>query len=138
MAYQSLKKLLIGDRFMQVQARKIETSIAGYVYKGRSSGWALLKYITKFEEQWVLVDNLLPHGFRGFDKCIKVQKLVQGIETDELNVAMQYITCTPELNNNFNLAADHLLDFHTTIVQRDSSKPDHNIHAMNSATSEEP
>ena len=133
MAYQSLKKLLIGDRFMLSQARQIETDIAGYVYKGQSSGWTLLKYITKFKEQWVLADSLLPHGFRGFDECIKVQKLIQGIKTDELNVGMQYITGTPELANNFNLAADHLLDFHMTIVQRDSSKSDRNIHAVYSA-----
>ena len=66
-AYFILKTLLIGERFMQIQVKQIETALASFVYKGRSSGWNLMKYITKFKEQWVLCDSLIPYGFRGYD-----------------------------------------------------------------------
>ena len=56
-----------------------------------------------------------------------------GIKTDELNTALQYIVAHNELSNDFDKATAHLMEFHTTIVQRDPAKPDRNIHALTSA-----
>ena len=101
MAYRALKNHYLGPNNMNHQANKAEAKLNDSSYHGKKHCWNFEQYVLMHQDQHMILQSLVQHGYAGIDECSKVRHLLDSIKTNDLDTAKGQIWASPTLQNNF-------------------------------------
>ena len=111
MAYRALKNHYLGPNNTNHQANEAEAKLKDSSYHGEKRRWNFEKYIRMHQDQHMILQSLVQHGYAGIDERSKVRHLLDGIKTNELDTAKGQIWASPALQNNFDDCVTLFQDF---------------------------
>ena len=87
LAYMVLKNHYLGPNNMNHQVNEAETKLKVLSYHGERRHWNFEKYVHMHQDQHTILQGLVEHGYAGIDDQSKVCHLLDGIKTNELDMA---------------------------------------------------
>ena len=87
LAYRALKNHYLGPNNMNHQANEAEAKLKDSSYHGEKHCWNFEKYVHMHQDQYMILQGLVEHGYAGIDEHSKVHHLLDGIKTNELDTA---------------------------------------------------
>ena len=88
-----------------------EKKLTMTTYMGEHRHWTFEKYVTLHKDQHSILEGLTEHGYAGIDEHSKVQYLLDGIKTDDLNIIKGQILAMAALHNNFDVCVTLFRDY---------------------------
>ena len=111
LAYRALKNHYLSPNNMNHQANEAEAKLKDSSYHGEKHRWNFEKYVCMHQDQHMILQGLVEHGYAGIDECSKVHRLLDGIKTNKLDTAKGPIWASPSLQNNFDNCVTLFQDF---------------------------
>ena len=115
MAYRALKNHYLGPNNTNHQTNEAEAKLKDSSYHGEKRHWNFEKYVRMHQDQHMILQSLVQHGYAGIDEHSKVSHLLDSIKTNELDTAKGQIWASPLLQNNFD---DCVMLFRTSSTTR--------------------
>ena len=142
-AYLSLKNHYIGTKHVDTMSSKAESILNTTSYNGEKRRWTFEKYVTLHKEQHTILQGLKDYGYAGIDERTKVQKLLEGIKVEKLDVVKSQILSNAALRTDFDACVDlfnqfiaqqqsfardvHLASVSTNATETSDSAPDMSV-----------
>ena len=110
-AFFLIKKMVMGDQYVQRSIQKLERTITNLVYHGEKKQHDMKKYVQQHKECHVLASDLEELGYAGIDATSQVRHFLHGIKCEKLDAPKSNILSRAELQSDFDECARHMLDF---------------------------
>ena len=128
--YVTFRNLYLGPNNIDNMAALAEQKLNTTTYKGEGSRWDFEQYVTIRQEQHMILEGLVSHGYAGIDEQSKMHYLINRIKTNALDSVKTQILSNSDLRNDF---ARCVVLFRDYLAQTKANKnPELNVSAVNS------